>query len=337
MTEVKPQLKGILKKPKSQQNSALSTAVSSAFAPQQGLSSFTPPPPKTDKIPAVLPAQYLRPEDFKEPIPLETFERLSQFPSIRKPGISAANPAPEDVREFVTAVAEFQPGEYSDLIEERNCLGNCGYTLCPRPKRNYHGEFKILSSGIAKVEDVNKWCSDECALRALYIKVQLDNPSYTTRVTDGKLVAKIELRGEEKAAGQSANKPKPNDKRKADETDQLPDAIDQPEIDNSQQTTQKAAALAAERGTMGKFTPTGGDSKVEVTIKEKETVAPAQPPDPQQQSGQEPDMHLMLEGHKITFAGIPIDDSDEEDNEDDEDGDLLGSLVGSKRSMASMM
>ena len=119
--------------------------------------------------------------DIREPVPLEIFERLSQFPMSRTPDFSAANPSPKDAQEFISAVETFVPSDYDDLVEERNILGSCGYTLCPRPRRNYVGEWKIRPTGIAKTADLNKWCSEKCALRALHIRVQLDNPTYIRR------------------------------------------------------------------------------------------------------------------------------------------------------------
>jgi len=141
--------------------------------------------------------------DIREPVPLEVFERLSQLPTTRSSDFSAANPSTEDAREFISAVETFIPSEYDDLIEERNILGSCGYALCPRPRRNYVGEWKIRPTGIARTADLNKWCSEKCALRALHIRVQLDNPTYIRRRDlhgDGKVVTvtKVELREEDR-------------------------------------------------------------------------------------------------------------------------------------------
>ncbi|KAM7198565.1 hypothetical protein V8F20_006095 [Naviculisporaceae sp. PSN 640] len=141
--------------------------------------------------------------DIREPVALEVFERLSQFPIHRSPLLSASNPSQEDASEFISAVERFVPSEYDDLIEERNILGNCGYTLCPRPRRTYVGEWKIHTTGIARSADLNRWCSEKCAVRALYIKVQLDNPTYIRRrdpQAGGKVitVTKIELREEDR-------------------------------------------------------------------------------------------------------------------------------------------
>jgi len=288
--------KGILKKPKSPPSLS------------------APPPSEPTPLPrerqiAIQQAELLlrqRGEEIKPPVPLEIFERLSQFPETRSPSTSAAKPSPDDVREFVEAVRDFLPREYQDLIEERNCLGNCGYTLCPRPRRKYTGPFKILPSGIAKVADVNMWCSDACARRALFIKVQLDNPSYVKK--DGQMVVKIELADETKQSTQ--RQPQKNASADADESE-LAKSVDRLEVDKKVQTTKDNAALAVERGDARRPA-----QQVEVTIREKSTTVPAQAPN-RDQADQDVDAHLMLEGHKTTFGTTKDDaDSDSDDADD---------------------
>lgn len=258
------QPKGILKKPK-----APAVAAPPPDEPT--------PRPREQQI-AIHQAQQLlrqRGEEVKPPVPLEVFERLSEFP-IRRSGFSAANPSPDDAREFITALEDFMPREYLDLIEERNCVGNCGYTLCPKPRRSFKGEFKVLPTGVARTADLNMWCSDDCARRALFIKVQLDNPSYIRR--EGKMVVKIEL---------------------SESEDELARGMSQLAISKDKD----AAALAAERG----------DTKVlgrqiDVTIREKATVT-AKAPDPNSE-----DAHLMLEGHRTTFGTKKEEDEDSDDD-----------------------
>lgn len=275
--------KGILKKPKS---SAVAAPPPSEPAPL----------PREQQI-AIAQAQLLlrqRGEEIKPPVPLEVFERLSQFPTVREPCFSAANPSPDDAREFINTVADFMPREYMDLIEERNCLGNCGYTLCPRPRRQFVGEFKVLRTGVAKTADLNMWCSDECARRALFIRVQLENPSYLRK--DGKMLVKIELREE----GQIAPKKQPE--KKPDDVDKLAHAVEEIYIDKKQQTARDATMLATERGdnqVLGR--------QVDVTIREKTSTAPAKAPDLDDEA------HLMIEGHRPTFGTKNEDDDSDDD------------------------
>ncbi|KAK0643321.1 Rtr1/RPAP2 family-domain-containing protein [Cercophora newfieldiana] len=287
--------KGILKKPKS----------------TPGITA--PPPSESTPLPleqqiAIQQAKLLlqqRGEEIKPPVSLDVFERLSQFPVARSDSFSAANPSPEDVHEFIEAIQEFMPREYQDLIEERNCLGNCGYALCPRPRRKYNGEFRILSSGIAKVADLNMWCSDDCARRALFIKVQLDNPSYIKK--DGQLVVKIELDDEKKHP--SRRQPPKIGDAEVDESE-LAKSMERLEVDKKTQTTRDKTALAVERGDARRPA-----QQVEVTIREKSTTAPAQAPD-LDQAAQDVDAHLMLEGHKTTFGTDKDDDGSGSDDDD---------------------
>lgn len=234
------------------------------------------PRPREQQL-AIYQAQQLlrqRGEEVKPPVPLEVFERLSEFP-IRRSSYSAANPSPDDAREFIAALEDFMPREYLDLIEERNCLGNCGYTLCPKPRRSFKGEFKVLPTGVAKTADLNMWCSDDCARRALFIKVQLDNPSYIRR--EGKMIVKIEL---------------------SESEDELARRIGRLAISKD-----KDAALAAERGDTKVL-----GQQIDVTIREKTTVIP-KAPDPNSE-----DAHLMLEGHRTTFGTKKEEDEDSDDD-----------------------
>jgi hypothetical protein len=288
--------KGILKKPKS-------TPGASAPPPSE------PTPLPLEQQIAIQQAKLLlqqRGEDIKPPVSLDTFERLSKFPVTRGASINAASPSPEDVREFIEAVQDFLPREYQDLIEERNCLGNCGYALCPRPRRKFKGEFKILSSGIAKVADLNMWCSDDCARRALFIKVQLDNPSYVKK--NGQQVVKIELDDESKHSNR--RQALKNGAAKTDESE-LAKSMERLEIDKRTQTTRDKTALAVERGDARRPT-----QQVEVTIHEKSTTAPAKAPD------LDGDAHLMVEGHKPTFST-----SKDEAGSDSDDDEYLPSAI----------
>lgn len=99
-----------------------------------------------------------------------------------------AAPSAEDTEKFKTALIPFQPADYDNLIQERNIEGLCGYGLCPHEhrKENSRGMYRITwgarGSGpggrgrdmnIVPREKFEMWCSDECAERAMYIRVQL--------------------------------------------------------------------------------------------------------------------------------------------------------------------
>ncbi|KAL1836463.1 hypothetical protein VTJ49DRAFT_5123 [Mycothermus thermophilus] len=251
----------------------------------------------------------------KPPVPLETFELLSQFP--RTPDHPASSPSEEDATYLLRALADFQPAEYLDLIEERNCLGKCGYALCPRPRRRHEGSWKLRtsvsasspaasgSSGsfVARTADLNKWCSDACALRAMHLKVQLDNPSYVRveeeeeaeetdakgggtrrRVRKSKLIVKLELREEStiRGGGKEPTTTTPTTKTATyqprgtqQDRDKLASELAQLSIDDKKK--KNAAELARERGDPGGALA-GVLTRVDVTIADKDVDGPAEAP-----------------------------------------------------------
>ncbi|KAK4143320.1 uncharacterized protein C8A04DRAFT_28957 [Dichotomopilus funicola] len=308
----------------------------------------------------------LKATEIRPAVPLATFEILSQFPRSHPPTppppststsnttattptattpaktpppikYTAANPHPIDVSDLLTHLSTFQPSEYLDLIEERNCLDKCGYALCARPRRTHDAPFKITAAGgIARAEDLNKWCSDACAKRGLYLKVQLDNPSYV-RGPDGGMVVKLELRkeggsgagagstgGEKKVTSGAATAVSP----RGTETDrnQLAQAMAQLEIDKhkrppNKKTLQKdrkdASALAGERGDSagGRLTDF---SRVEVTIKESDVDGPAEAP-----SAPSEDAQGLIEGYKPKFGTVGDGRNAEEGAESDDDDEFF--------------
>ena len=332
-SQPQPQPKGILKKP---------PPPSSAPEP----SASTPPPQpltrpellaKQETTARLLLLQKLRDTELKPPTPLETFELLSHLPTSTHP---AASPLPADVSLLLTHLSQFQPQEYLDLIEERNCLSKCGYALCPRPCRSHAGPFKISSGSgqIARTEDLNKWCSDACARRGMYLKVQLDRPSYVRDETpggSGGMVVKLELwdeghgndmngKGKKKAevvpaaAGMRGSE---------DDRTKLAQAMAQLELDKQkQEARKKTQTLAGERGDPkgGVFS---GVSRVEVTIRESDVAdGPVQPP-----AQLDEDAFLRVEGYKPSFDGAgagfkKLDREGAESGEDDDDDDEFFTL-----------
>ena len=123
-----------------------------------------------------------------ESVILASTEALLDLPTSRS--ADPAHPSPSD-KTFVTeSLKPFQPSDYDALIEERNINGLCGYVLCPRParKQDTKANFRILQGNdkanrtfkIVSRQSLEKWCSDDCGKRALYLKVQLDEePSWT--------------------------------------------------------------------------------------------------------------------------------------------------------------
>ncbi|KAL2176764.1 Rtr1/RPAP2 family-domain-containing protein [Thermothelomyces heterothallicus CBS 202.75] len=318
----KPKPKGILKQP-------------STFPQPQPQPSSSPPPPPPPPPAAELTRaerlarqeaaarlrllQKLRETEVKPPVPIETFELLSQeFP--RHPDRAASSPHPGDVAELLPLLADFTPQEYLDLIEERNCLGRCGYALCARPRRTHDGPYKINTrvGSVARTEDLNKWCSDACAKRALYIKVQLDNPSYV-RNDQGRMVVKLDLRDEGAGGGGGGgggggrSSAAASPRGKEEDRDQLAQAMAQLEIDRHKQAKKDATALAGERGdaTDGLL---AGMTRVDVTISERVVDGPHEAPSSVEGT------ESMIEGYKPkngTDTGKKPGEGADSDDDDD--------------------
>lgn len=113
---------------------------------------------------------------------LDALETLLDLPSSEQ--ADPVQPSAEDVHTLKRALALFQTSDYDALIEERNINRLCGYALCPRPNKTLPTSATriiIQDKGQAwdplKVVDrkaLEHWCSDNCAKRALYLKVQLN-------------------------------------------------------------------------------------------------------------------------------------------------------------------
>ncbi|KAL4998041.1 Rtr1/RPAP2 family-domain-containing protein [Aspergillus recurvatus] len=129
---------------------------------------------------------------------LDRILELLTIPS--SPSANPAAPSAEDAHKFKSALIPFQPADYDNLVQERNIEGLCGYGLCPNEhrKENSRGAFRITwgakgsgpggrgrNMNIVPKEKYEMWCSDECAERALYIRVQLAaEPVWERRADD---------------------------------------------------------------------------------------------------------------------------------------------------------
>ncbi|KAI0871920.1 Rtr1/RPAP2 family-domain-containing protein [Hypoxylon argillaceum] len=213
---------------------------------------------------------------------------LSKFPIKRSPPYNAANPAPVDTESFKNLVRLYQPSDYDDLIEERNANGLCGYTLCPNPRSHVSGgsTFKLVNYGrkdfnIVPSRELEKWCSQKCAKRAMYVKVQLNETAAWERA--GIASIQIEL-------FEDAQTPAP-----IDATKELAKDIENMKIEAQQKTAQNARNLALERGdrTEKRKTP---QRSIKLSIREKPVKAPAAP-----SLGLNSQGHLVTEGYRTTF------------------------------------
>lgn len=199
---------------------------------------------------------------------------LCKLPLVRGTPHTSSNPASSDVAAFKSAIRLFQPGDYDDLIEERNANGRCGYTLCPLPRtRLKGGEWKIMGGNITPKKEVEKWCSPTCAKRAMYVKVQLNETASWERAEFGSI--EFDLYQEP--------------------TQQLAKDMGNLQLDKGRDV-KNARDLALERG------DTNGQRQkrsVPVILQEKAVMKEAEGPS----LNPNEDSHLLLEGYK-TKMGI---------------------------------
>ncbi len=109
---------------------------------------------------------------------LTSIETLIDLPSSQS--ADPAHPNATEASHFTTLLKFFQPSDYDSLIQERNINGKCGFALCPRPRRleNTKASFRIIrKKGLQIIPraQLEQFCSEDCAKRALYVKVQLDD------------------------------------------------------------------------------------------------------------------------------------------------------------------
>ena len=246
-------------------------------------SSGTPsqPPEQDARALAIQHAQVLEYRKQLEAQILESVITLSEYPLVRSPDRSAANPAPSDIADFKKHVRLFQPSDYDDLTIERNAVGLCGYALCPKPKKKATpgGIWKLVGSGkkgpgIVNRKEHETWCSEFCARHALYVKVQLNETAAWERV--GAPDIEIELLDDK------ANPRGNADAQREEKLGQIKAAED-------------AAALAVERGDSN----TG--PLLTVTLRSKDVISAPANIDPDALEYQD-DAHLMLEGYKPKTA-----------------------------------
>jgi hypothetical protein len=231
-------------------------------------------------------------------------------------------PAPAHARFFADAVAAFQPADYDALIEERNIAGHCGYALCPRDKRRAPSAAKKHFVDTARgVEIVDRsklevWCSDDCARRALYVKVQLSEDPAWLRHAQGD---KIELLVENTAALHAALPVRP--KQMTAPAKPTAAADDDDDIAAAWAARDDAAAdLALERGEKPGAPTKINSSLVQAQITEHapSSAAPLPPSLPT-----EADATMAIEGHvpRLDRADKDGGEGGESDEEDPQDWD----------------
>ena len=158
------------------------------------LSTTSPSPGRSresrNKDTALYHAHILQQRKDVEALILTSTEALLELPS--STDSDPARPCSQDVSLVKNLLQPFQPSDYDSLIEERNINRQCGYVFCPKPNRqeNTKARYRILHGKGRAFDNVKfvdrrtleRWCSDECGKRALYIKVQLSEEPAWTRV-----------------------------------------------------------------------------------------------------------------------------------------------------------
>jgi RNA polymerase II-associated protein 2 len=169
-----------------------------------------------------------------------------------------AQPSPSDATLFKQALALLQPKDFNDVVLERNIYGKCAYGLCPRPNLDQDKGlrdqiFRITRGGgnfkLNTKEELGKWCSVECAERALFVRLQLGiGPAWlrSSPVDDIKLLdeAGEQTAGEDLTSTMGAlalNGPPPVD---------LAASLQELALDQSKKNTiqERMQALSLERG-----------------------------------------------------------------------------------------
>ena len=180
-------------------------------------------------------AQLLQQRKDIETANLAAMEELMEFPT--DSSTDAAYPHQGDVIRFEQLITLFQPSDYDELFTERNCMDKCGYVFCPRPRRQYpdRGVVHLAAGGkhntkFLSAKHVEIWCSDACARRALYTKVQMNEQPAWERI--GGHAQRIELLDE---TGQATLQQKLGQHKVGD-------------ADDNQRLGEAIEALALERG-----------------------------------------------------------------------------------------
>jgi hypothetical protein len=248
---------------------------------------------------------------------LDSIMTLMDYPAA--PDADAKRPTATDAQHFRDALVSFQAADYDALIEERNIADKCGYALCPRPKKKARStarkQFVDTSHGVEIVDRkvLEVWCSDDCAKRALYVKVQLsEEPAWARQ---GSYADTIELMVENPEElktlplrlKKEAATPAPADEAEAEDDVAAAWTAHEDAMDS----------LALERGEMPGQLIKATNSLVQDQITERMPSAPPLPPSHDMQISE----HTMaIEGH------VPRTDRRERDEDEDDPQDWDRSL-----------
>ncbi|PVH83509.1 hypothetical protein DL98DRAFT_486287 [Cadophora sp. DSE1049] len=302
------QIKSILKKYPSQPSS--STQPSNTTPPSSESKTFEE---RTREI-ALYHAQLIQQrKDIELEILLST-ETLIDYPLSQPPHYTASSPSPSDASTFKNLLTPFTTSDYDALIEERNINEHCGYTLCPneRLRERGGGTYRLLGMNgkakdfrVVRKEELEKWCSEGCARRALYVKVQLSETPAWERGASA-VGSRIDLLDEPMSVG-----------------DTVMEGIESLDLDGegSERRGREERDLALERGDRGMGAKGG---LVDVKVLERDVERKVEPPSLGEEELSGKLEHLALEGYTSKFGDqrkkLLDSERDMDGDEMDEDG-----------------
>ncbi|EOD43714.1 putative duf408 domain protein [Neofusicoccum parvum UCRNP2] len=236
---------------------------------------------------------------------LDAIVQLIDFPSA--PDADPMRPSHDDASMFKALIANFQPSDYDSLLEERKCADRCGYALCPRPPKvdANAGKNKFVVKGrqlqVVPREKLELWCSDDCARRALFVKVQLnEEPAWLRRAG---VAPQLDLMADAPGGDRA---PDLNAVMSGLSLDLAGPSAWARSVDEARNLDRAMADLALERGEQGRSTKAAG--LVKDNIHENSHISPPNNPESAD--------HFSIEGYQPRMNG-------RNGVERDEDGDWI--------------
>ncbi len=283
---------------------------------KSSLSTIAPSPPAArsrddrNRGTALYHAQLIQQRKEVEALILASTETLLDLPS--SSSADPAHPCSTDSKLVKSSLRLFQPSDYDSLIEERNINKQCGYVLCPRPNKlqDTQSKYRILygrgrgpdAFKIVERQTLERWCSDDCGKRALYIKVQLnEEPAWTRSHTiDGNILLLEDM---------------PNHQSGEDGEASLQEHLKSLDLDGEEDLAANMRTLAIERG------DNNASSKIfslaELDIREKTiTKDEAFVPEPPTIDEVTADSHGSIEGYRPQMSGKKLKGESSDDEED---------------------
>ena len=257
-------------------------------------------------------AQLLQQRKDVEALILASTEALLELPS--SPAADPARPCLQDTVLVKNSLKTFQPSDYDSLIEERNINKQCGYVLCPRPNRqeDTKAKYRILPSkkgdtvNFVERHTLERWCSDACAKRALYVKVQLcEEPAWTRAGSAGGDIVLLE----DERNNQEKHE---DDSTLTEKLRSLDMGLEEDEV------VTRMNALAIERGDKKASSRSLGLAEIDVREKNVNSTAFAKA-----SSGKAGDLEDSIEGHTPRF---PRKEAKDEESDNDTDEDLMPTI-----------